>query len=418
MHSGIELSLRIFPKPSLAALIALVAPGVLRGQEPVTPVSRSDAVASALGRGPTLAVARADTVAAFAQMISARAVQNPTVLASYSKSTPQYHLTMELPLDFPTLRHARIGSARAARLAAAYRFAFERAAAALDADTTYTRALAAREHARLSRRNAQEADSLRVIAVRRRDAGDASDMDVELAIVNAGQAENIAAADSLAFLSSVIDLQAVMGLADQRAAVMPVDSLGVPALTDGSEATSTADPLQVAAARAQLESATFGLRVQHRSILSAPTLIFGFETGDPTRAEPGILPTFGIGLPVPFFNRNSGPIAQAEAERLRAQAELNLVTVQVRTETARVRRAQAIALAKVQRDQSLIVAANRVASMALTAYREGASPLATALEGQRNARDMLAQYVDDLADAWIAGAELRVLTLTTGAIVP
>lgn len=384
-------------------------------------VTRADAVASALERGARLGVARADTAAALAQLTTARALQNPALSASYSKSTPRYHVTMELPIDFPALRRARIGSAEAARTAEGYRFAFERAAVTLDADTTYTRALAAREHARLSHRNAQEADSLRIIAVQRRDAGDASDMDVELATVNAGQAANVAAADSLGFLSSVLDLQAVMGLTDQQVAVVPGDSLTVPRPADTSRTTVTsrsAEPLSVAAAQAQLRSAALGLRMQRRSIFTSPSIVFGFETGDPTHAEPGMLPTFGVALPLPLLNRNSGPIAQAEAERMRAQAELTLATVESRVEIARAARKQAIALAKVQRDQSLVASANRVASMSLTAYREGASPLATVLEAQRNARDVLAQYVDDLADAWIAAAELHVLTLTPGSTAP
>ena len=42
----------------------------------------------------------------------------------------------------------------------------------------------------------------------------------------------------------------------------------------------------------------------------------------------------------------------------------------------------------VNRDQALVTSANRVATMALTAYREGAAPLATVLEAQRNAREI------------------------------
>jgi outer membrane protein TolC len=49
--------------------------------------------------------------------------------------------------------------------------------------------------------------------------------------------------------------------------------------------------------------------------------------------------------------------------------------------------------------------------MSLTAYREGAASLPNVLEAQRNARDVLAQYIQDLANAWIATAELRVLAL-------
>jgi len=77
-----------------------------------------------------------------------------------------------------------------------------------------------------------------------------------------------------------------------------------------------------------------------------------------------------------------------------------------------------MALARVTRDRQLIASANRVAAMSLTAYREGAASLTNVLEAQRSARDVLANYVDDLADAWIATAELRVLALPPAAIQP
>src|SRR5881396_4049755 len=88
------------------------------------PVSREDAVASALTQGARIALARADTSVAFAQLLTARALQNPTLAASYSKSTPNYHVLLELPIDLQ--RGLRVGAARSARTAAQYRFAFER----------------------------------------------------------------------------------------------------------------------------------------------------------------------------------------------------------------------------------------------------------------------------------------------------
>jgi outer membrane protein TolC len=54
--------------------------------------------------------------------------------------------------------------------------------------------------------------------------------------------------------------------------------------------------------------------------------------------------------------------------------------------------------------------------MSLTAYREGQSSLPNVLEAQRNARDVLGQYIDDLAAAWIASASLRVFLLTTASV--
>src|SRR6185312_8689609 len=149
-----------------------------------------------------------------------------------------------------------------------------------------------------------------------------------------------------------------------------------------------------------LQSAVAAVRLQHRSIWSSPSLSLGVEYGDPSQT--GLLPTFGIGVGLPLFDRNRGQIAQAEAERIRASAELTVAQVEARNEIAHGTRERA----------------NAVAAMALTAYREGASALPNVLEAQRSARDVLGQYIDDLAAAWIATAELRVLALTPTSVSP
>ena len=419
----------------LLVVVIACAPGA-GAQGGAIPVSRSTAIERALSRGARLALARADTAAARAALLSARALENPTLTGTYSKATPQWHVLMDLPIAYPWVRRARVGAAEAGREAAGYRFAFERAAAALDADTTYTRALAALAHQRLSRRTAQDADSLRRIAQRRLAAGDAAQLDVELATVNAGQQANVATTDSLDYLSELLDLQAAMGMQFRDVEIVLADSLTMPpasmlgadslGFTDASLVpiasgdsvgaarlgAPSAAPLSVAAAEATARGAALATSVQRRSIWLAPTLTVGFETGDPSGSEPGILPTVGIGLPLPLFSRNQGGLAQARAEQTRAEAELQLARVESDAAIAHGRRQLAIALTKVRRDEALVAAADRVARMSLTAYREGASTLPNVLEAQRNARDVFAQYVDDLAQAWIASATLRVLTLT------
>ena len=410
--------MRLLAGLALAALAPAAAAAGAQQPPPRLPVplSRAQAVDAALARGARLGVARADTAAAFAGLLTARALPNPVLASSYSKATPQYHVALELPFDLPGLRQARIGSAEAARRAAQLRFAYERAAVALDADTTYTRALAALARARLSRRNAADADSLLRIAVARRDAGDASDLDVELATVNAGQQANAAAGDSLAAIATLLDLQAIIGLAgDGGVAVVPSDSLVPPAPdTLAQLATTAGATLPVAAAEASLASAQLAARLQRRALFGTPALSAGFETGDPSGAESGILPTVGISLPLPLLDRNRGAILQAEADRERARAELALARLEGQARIARTTRERATALARVERDQRLVASANRVAAMSLTAYREGESSLPNVIEAQRNARDVLVQYVDDVATAWIATATLRVYSLTTG----
>jgi cobalt-zinc-cadmium efflux system outer membrane protein len=388
---------------------ATIAASAGAQQGPGPALTRDAAVASAIARGGRLRLAVADTATAFAQWRVARTFENPILTAEYTKSAPRYHLTVDIPFDYPWLRGTRVAAAEATRSAARYRYAFERAAVALDADTTYTRALAAQEKLRLSRRNAIDADSLRRIAVARRDAGDASDLDVELATVSAGQQANVAAADSLAWISSVLDLQIVIGRSATETTVVLTDSLEAPA--DSIDAPN-GQPLPIAAAEAALRSASLAVRLQRRSLFAATSLTAGFEAHDPSGDETGILPVIGFSIPFPLFNRNGAQVALAQAEQFRAQAERDVAVLETRSAIARTERQRAIALANVARDRTLVASANRVATLSLTAYREGAAPLATAIEAQRNAREILAQYIDDLAAAWIATAALRVRTLT------
>ncbi len=378
---------------------------VARTQEPVT---RQQAIESAVTRGARAGVARADTLVGSAQLRAARQWDNPSLTATYSRAVPTHHEVVDLPLDLTGVRSARIRSAESTRLASQYRFQFERAAAALDADTTYTRALAAAEHLRLARRNAKDADSLRRMSIVRRDAGDASELDVLLATVNAGQAANVTAADSLTYVSTLFDLQAVMGLDANRVVVTPIDSLALPA-SPGAEAVPLR-ALPVAAAEQALTAADLSVRAQRRSIFTPFSIQAGIEHGDPS--QPGILPTFGVSIPIPLLNRNRGPIALAEAERERARAELALVRIETRSAIGRAIRSRNLALEKIQRDRLLVESATRIAAMSLTAYREGAQGLPAVLEAQRNARDILSQYIDDLATAWIATATLGLYNLT------
>ena len=377
-----------------------------------TPLSRSAAIETALARGARVAVAQTDTAIANAALIAARALPNPTVSSSYSKSVPNWHLSADIPIDFPMLRGLRIRSAEVGLRAARLKLLFDRAMIAMEADTAYTRAVAAREKITLSRRNALDADSLLHMVERRRDAGDASDMDVELARVNDGQQTNLATDDSLTLVSTLLDLQAALGLAVDGVAIAPTDSLVAPPAAAIPAATS----LDVESARFSVESATLNTRLQHRSVWSQLSISPGVELGDPD--QKGLLPTFGIGIGLPLFDRNRGPIAQAQAERAKAEAVLRLAEVDARNALAHAQRERENAVGKVARDRQLIASANRVEAMALTAYREGASSLSNVLDAQRTAREVLSQYIDDLAAAWVATAELRVFSYTQASIPP
>src|SRR5882762_3496367 len=396
--------MRPSPLTALAFAILVFSPPRLPAQQPVT---RAQAVAAALARGARAALGRADTTAARGVVRAARAFPNPSLSTSYTKDVPQYHAAVDLPLDLPWLRGARVGAAESARDAARYGFAFERAAIRFDVETTYTHALAAAQHAELSRRTALDADSLLKIAGLRREVGDVSELDVRLAAVNAGQLENIAADDSLAALGTLLALQLQMGLAGDAPAIVLADSLAAPV---GGEPLEHLAFLPIAAAEASLRSAERSLAFAQRSRF-APSLQLGFDTGDPTSTTPHqLLPVIGFSLPFPLFNFGRGDVLRAAAERDRASAELDLTRRETEAAVARARRDLVAARDRLRRSAGLVESANRVATMSLQAYSEGAIPLANVLEAQRNAREILARYIDDLATADSAARALKMLT--------
>jgi cobalt-zinc-cadmium efflux system outer membrane protein len=120
----------------------------------------------------------------------------------------------------------------------------------------------------------------------------------------------------------------------------------------------------------------------------------------------------GLSLPLPLFSRNGGEIRQAAAARDRAQAALDLARRQTGAEVAQARRGFALARVRLERDRRLLASADRVATMSLQAYAEGAIPLANVLEAHRNAREALGRYVDDVAAANNAAAAVRLFAAT------
>ena len=243
----------------------------------------------------------------------------------------------------------------------------------------------------------------------RRDAGDASDLDVQLATVSAGQAVNTAADDSLAAIAAVLDLQAVIGMPADRVVIVTVDSLTLPA---DMPAADSGRSLTVAAAEATLQSEEHAIALARRSVFAAPSVTMGFETGDPERVRAGhpaargfLRPPAALQLERRRCGAGDGQPGPGPGPSSRvAQRESGAA----RSRAMREQLARACALGT----RGLLGSADRVASMSLTAYAEGAVPLANVLEARRAARDALGQYIDDLALANIAAAAVRLFTLT------
>jgi cobalt-zinc-cadmium efflux system outer membrane protein len=402
-------TLRSFGTVGLVGLLAITPAGAQR------PVTRAEALSAALAAGTRVALARADTAAALARLLSARALPNPVFATTYSTAVPQKHLTLDIPVfDALWKRGALVGQANAAARASRLLFASERLAALMEVDTTYTRSLAAYARFRLSQQTARDADSLRKMTVSRRDAGDASDLDVDLATVVAGQQLNVTTSDSLSYMSALLTIQTLMGIPADSASIVLSDSLVLTPLDTVVVAPfGTGQTPGVAAAAASLQAAEMAVALQKRSVFSLPSLNVGVEWGDP--GQTGFLPLIGLAVPLPVFNRNQGPIAEATAEREHSRIQLVAARLEARQRVTEGLKEREALIAKLARDRDLVVRAQRVADRSLTAYREGAAGLPAVLEARRSAREVLGQYIDDLAALLTVNAELRALTQTVPA---
>ena len=378
------------------------------------PVTRAEAVAVAVAQGPRIALAHSDAAAAMASVSRARHWENPSFAFDYTKDAPRQHYSLGIPLPFPS-RGARIDIANLGLTSATQRLAYEREAVAYAADTTYTGALVAAARARLSARAARDADSLLTLATLRRDAGDASDLEVELVRVSAGQLANAAAADSLDAANAVVSVQALMGLTTQTATITLADTLDLPPPT---ELPGTGTILLIAAAESEARAADLGVSVERRWLFTRPALVVGFETDDPGGYEHQLLPTIGFSFPLPLFNQNGAGRQTAVAARDRANASLALARIELTAMRARAEREFVVARERVARSMRLAESAERVVSLSILAYREGATTLPLVLEAQRTSRETLFQVVDDIARVRNTAGLIRLLSLTATPVTP
>jgi cobalt-zinc-cadmium efflux system outer membrane protein len=373
------------------------------------PVTLAEAITAAERSAPSLAVTRADSMGARADLALARAFPNPLLSPGYSRSVPRFHLELEQPFDYPWVRAPRIRAAEIASSATGLLTAAERASVRYRVEVAYAQAAGVAAVAELSRQNVLTGEELVRSVQARHAAGDVSELDVELARVTLGQLRSAALTDSLAAIETILSLQSLMGLPTDRVEITPADSLT--AVVSPPVAAPAA--FRVTAAERRLAAAQTRLLATRRGRLPAPSLRVGFERGDPS--EPGLLPTLGVSLPLPLWNSGRAEVEQARAMEARAEAELASLRRETNLAVAAAQRQRSIAFARIEVDRTTVASAQRVATLSLTAYREGAYPVATVLEAQRSVREALRGYQEDLMLHWTAEAAYRLVTTAGGA---
>ncbi len=399
------------PRSTRVLAILLAIPAMIGAQTPA-PLGRADAIARALGAAPALRIAAADTAMAAGALLDARLLADPTLSTSWTKSVPRWHAEVEWPLGLFGSRGAATRAARAWRQVADVRWQVVLASVVTAVDTSYTRALEARDRAELSRLDADDATELLRIATARRDAGDASSFEVELARLESGRLAAAASSDSLAATGAMLDLQLAIGTGDSAWTLS--DSMAIPL---GPPPASPPAPLAVRSAQAALTAAGLDVAAARRARFPGINLLTGIEFGDPSGGESGVLPVLGLSIPLPLYNRERGRVAMAEAGRDRADAELVSTRAEIASLMTRTRRAATVARDLLARDETLLASADQVVTMSRSAYREGESPLSAVIEARRTAREIRQAHLTHVADLLVADAVLRFLaTPETGSM--
>ncbi|MEZ4417063.1 MAG: TolC family protein [Gemmatimonadota bacterium] len=390
----------------LATSVFLEAGSLSAQQSSAAPQSLSlaEVLERAQAKAPTLALAQARVEAARAAFRQAKAFDNPALALGYSRSVPNYHMELEQPLDALVKRGPRLDAASAELSGAEWTLAAARADLRYQVELAYAQALGARARAELSRQAAIDGEELVRIAEAREAAGDASALDVQVARVAFAEQRSAALADSLSAISAVTALQSLLGLPVNEARLQLADPLAqVPDRPSVGE--ETPSRLQAATARTTAQVAL--LSAARRDRIPVPALRFGFETGDPSGAESGVLPTVGVAIPLPWFDRSTARVREAEANLVAARADQDETARQVALFRGEAERAWTVAESRLSVDVPAAREAEQVAALIQQAYREGAYPLASTLEARRSALAALQREVDAYVAARAARAGLE-----------
>jgi cobalt-zinc-cadmium efflux system outer membrane protein len=249
------------------------------------------------------------------------------------------------------------------------------------------------------------------IAEAREASGDAAALDVTLARIALRDLRNGQIADSLAMLDALAELQSLLGMPQDRVRLVPTDALDdlpVPVAGPGFV------PARIRAADSLVVAGENMLLLARRSRIPAPLLRFGFEVGDPSGSEAGLLPTVGLSIPLPVFDRGRARVQEGTAALERATAERTALARAAEGALEAARRRWDAALRLLAEDEGTVEDAEQIAMQTREAYREGAYPLVSVMEAQRTARDVLRRRIEHLVAGREAAATYRYAAMAGG----
>ena len=325
----------------LGALLLLLAPAVPAQETATRSLTLEEFLASAFQRSPDLRTRRAEVEEARGRQLAARTYPfNPAVSvsaagrrSSIGGSSTDSGFEVEQEIEVGGQRARRAAVADASLRGAEARYERERQLLASRVELAFAEAVQARELLGIEEADAALADDLLRFEEKRLEAGEATQIDLNLARAAAGRSHRRAELARGAYRQARSALAEAAGLAPaappEPAGGLEARADGLPPLAELASA-ALARRQDVAAFRSAEEEAQAQVRLQQS--LAVPNLVARVfrdrEAGTDTLSGAG----FSVGIPL--FNRNRGGVAEARAAADHAAAETAAARLAVEREVA------------------------------------------------------------------------------------
>jgi cobalt-zinc-cadmium efflux system outer membrane protein len=404
---------RITQLSCIVAVTLLSAADGLADEPPVRQLTLDRALQEACARSPILAAQRALLEQAEGRLATAETYPHDPALIleganreGAGESSTDWGVKVSQVVEIGGQRRRRVAQASAELDSARANFQREDRLLAARVSATFVEALRARELLEVEQANTELAGSLAEVARKRFEAGSVPQMEVNLAQVQVGRAERDLWLAQGAYLVARATLAEIVGL-DPEQPPEPMGELDLPPrppatlseLVDGAlryRADLEAFHNTIEATRARIDLA-------RREVVPdvAVQAFYGREE-DTDRLLGG-----EIGIRIPLFNRNRGPIAEARAAERRAVAETEAAELRVRREVAAARaQYDASSEASSNLQQQVLGTLEENLRLLQLSFEAGKTGWTEVLVFRREFVDIQRDYIDTLADARLAGIAL------------
>lgn len=370
-------------------------------------LSADDAVAIALWNNSALEANLAAVGIAQAELLDAGLLKNPNLQSLIPVGAKPFEFLLNWPIEDLWQRKKRVLAASQNLDAVATGLVQNGLNLVRDVKTAHVDLWLAEQRAKTLRESAALRERIARLTERRKDAGDASGLEVSLAWADARSAGELAKRAAGDIEVARVRLNQLIGLRDSPRALSPIGWADWPAVpgTDALLQSAYTSRPDLRAAELAIEASSYRAKWQRRRIFNMVIPMLSVkESGSPqaVRAGPGVI------LEIPIFNRNQGQIARADAEVVqsawRYAALRDQVEGEVRDAMARLEQART-SLELLRTELKPIV--EQAIGQTETAYRNGDASYLNVLETTRQKFDAILREREAEAALAKAHAELE-----------